>query len=277
MEFLFFKLQGKTLTDDRCSVDLKSVGWRDDSNSPSPSASDSGSMLSSSNSSIIGDDMSSPRNIISASLVTTIILNSNTYAQNGHKKLNRSQSEPRGRSKHSNSGGLSSSRYKTELCHPFEENGVCKYGEKCQFAHGFHELRDLARHPKYKTELCRTFHAEGYCPYGARCHFIHEERSLAKGKPSSLCLFSPAAAALGCHGGSGPILSASSVKDLSMSPNSLSSLSPASSTNAFSFAAGPIYSPPPSPIEARLPIFNEISAPTPLFPVGRQFGGGLTA
>lgn len=168
-------------------------------------------------------------------------------------------------------------RYKTELCHPFEENGVCKYGEKCQFAHGFHELRDLARHPKYKTELCRTFHAEGYCPYGARCHFIHEERSLAKGKPSSLCLFSPAAAALGCHGGSGPILSASSVKDLSMSPNSLSSLSPASSTNAFSFAAGPIYSPPPSPIEARLPIFNEISAPTPLFPVGRQFGGGLTA
>nr|1RGO_A Chain A, Butyrate response factor 2 [Homo sapiens] len=66
-----------------------------------------------------------------------------------------------------------STRYKTELCRPFEESGTCKYGEKCQFAHGFHELRSLTRHPKYKTELCRTFHTIGFCPYGPRCHFIH--------------------------------------------------------------------------------------------------------
>lgn len=66
-----------------------------------------------------------------------------------------------------------SSRYKTELCRPFEENGTCKYGDKCQFAHGLHELRQLTRHPKYKTELCRTFHTIGFCPYGPRCHFIH--------------------------------------------------------------------------------------------------------
>ncbi|TRY86291.1 hypothetical protein DNTS_016115 [Danionella cerebrum] len=73
---------------------------------------------------------------------------------------------------------VNSSRYKTELCRPFEENGTCKYGDKCQFAHGLHELRSLNRHPKYKTELCRTFHSIGYCPYGPRCHFIHnaEER-----------------------------------------------------------------------------------------------------
>ncbi|XP_051952431.1 mRNA decay activator protein ZFP36L1-like [Xyrauchen texanus] len=73
---------------------------------------------------------------------------------------------------------VNSSRYKTELCRPFEENGTCKYGDKCQFAHGMHELRSLSRHPKYKTELCRTFHSIGYCPYGLRCHFIHnaEER-----------------------------------------------------------------------------------------------------
>jgi len=68
-----------------------------------------------------------------------------------------------------------SSRYKTELCRPFEENGHCKYGDKCQFAHGGHELRSLSRHPKYKTELCRTFHTIGFCPYGPRCHFIHNE------------------------------------------------------------------------------------------------------
>ncbi|XP_048841444.1 mRNA decay activator protein ZFP36L1-like [Brienomyrus brachyistius] len=73
---------------------------------------------------------------------------------------------------------VNSSRYKTELCRPFEENGSCKYGDKCQFAHGIRELRSLSRHPKYKTELCRTFHTIGFCPYGPRCHFIHnaEER-----------------------------------------------------------------------------------------------------
>lgn len=69
--------------------------------------------------------------------------------------------------------GSNSSRYKTELCRPFEENGFCKYGDKCQFAHGSVELRTLNRHPKYKTELCRTFHTIGFCPYGPRCHFIH--------------------------------------------------------------------------------------------------------
>ncbi|XP_060103479.1 mRNA decay activator protein ZFP36L2 [Heteronotia binoei] len=74
-----------------------------------------------------------------------------------------------------NGGGvpINSTRYKTELCRPFEESGACKYGEKCQFAHGYHELRSLTRHPKYKTELCRTFHTIGFCPYGPRCHFIH--------------------------------------------------------------------------------------------------------
>lgn len=70
---------------------------------------------------------------------------------------------------------VNASRYKTEMCRPFEENGHCKYGDKCQFAHGIHELRGLSRHPKYKTELCRTFHTIGFCPYGPRCHFIHNE------------------------------------------------------------------------------------------------------
>ncbi|XP_036392626.1 mRNA decay activator protein ZFP36L1 [Megalops cyprinoides] len=66
-----------------------------------------------------------------------------------------------------------STRYKTELCRTYEESGTCKYGAKCQFAHGLEELRGLSRHPKYKTEPCRTFHTIGFCPYGARCHFIH--------------------------------------------------------------------------------------------------------
>lgn len=72
-----------------------------------------------------------------------------------------------------------SPRYKTELCRPFQENSFCRYGDKCQFAHGLAELRSLSRHPKYKTEPCRTYHSTGFCPYGSRCHFIHnpeEER-----------------------------------------------------------------------------------------------------
>ncbi|XP_063040665.1 mRNA decay activator protein ZFP36L1a [Engraulis encrasicolus] len=93
-------------------------------------------------------------------------------------------------------GQVNSSRYKTELCRPFEENGACKYGDKCQFAHGAHELRSLSRHPKYKTELCRTFHTIGFCPYGPRCHFIHnaEERR----GPSASAPISPLSA---CNGG----------------------------------------------------------------------------
>lgn len=68
---------------------------------------------------------------------------------------------------------VNTSRYKTEMCRPFQENGSCKYGDKCQFAHGFGELRTVTRHPKYKTDLCKTYHSSGFCPYGPRCHFVH--------------------------------------------------------------------------------------------------------
>ncbi|CAK6970390.1 mRNA decay activator protein ZFP36L1 [Scomber scombrus] len=86
----------------------------------------------------------------------------------------------------------SSSRYKTELCRSFTENGLCKYGGKCQFAHGHDELRDLSRHPKYKTEPCRTFHTIGFCPYGIRCHFVHNneeemKHSLSRSSSTSSC------------------------------------------------------------------------------------------
>lgn len=77
------------------------------------------------------------------------------------------------------------SRYKTELCRPFEESGKCKYGDKCQFAHGKHELRHMVRHPKYKTELCRTYHSSGICPYGPRCHFIHNQEDSIVGVQKS--------------------------------------------------------------------------------------------
>ncbi|XP_026858385.2 LOW QUALITY PROTEIN: mRNA decay activator protein ZFP36L2-like [Electrophorus electricus] len=106
-----------------------------------------------------------------ASTVTAIMNKENRFRDRAY-----SESCERGQQKPSSQ--INSTRYKTELCRPFEENGACKYGEKCQFAHGYHELRSLSRHPKYKTEPCRTFHTIGFCPYGPRCHFIHnaEER-----------------------------------------------------------------------------------------------------
>ena len=38
--------------------------------------------------------------------------------------------------------------YKTELCRSWEEKGSCRYGPKCQFAHGEEEIRKVQRHPK---------------------------------------------------------------------------------------------------------------------------------
>jgi len=63
--------------------------------------------------------------------------------------------------------------YKTELCRSFSERGVCRYGNKCQFAHGSHEQRSILRHPKYKTEVCKTWRISGNCRYGNRCRFVH--------------------------------------------------------------------------------------------------------
>lgn len=114
---------------------------------------------------------------------SAVITLDNQTGLNEHKKLDRSYSEPCDRTSLNNNTNLNnqpkqavnSSRYKTELCRPFEESGHCKYADKCQFAHGIHELKQLQRHPKYKTELCRTFHSKGFCPYGPRCNFIHNE------------------------------------------------------------------------------------------------------
>lgn len=118
------------------------------------------------------------------SQVSVITVDNQALVQE-HRKLDRSYSEPCDKTSNNantsdinlnqKNNAVNSSRYKTELCRPFEESGHCKYADKCQFAHGAHELRNLSRHPKYKTELCRTFHSKGFCPYGPRCNFIHNE------------------------------------------------------------------------------------------------------
>lgn len=179
-----------------------------------------------------------------------------------HRRLERTTSEPA-------PPPPATSRYKTELCRPFEEAGVCKYGDKCQFAHGYRELRNLQRHPKYKTELCRTFHSVGFCPYGPRCHFVHAEEARRREPPSpggSLASLS--------SGGS----MASYMSDGSRSPRSPHSpLTPLTPQSPLAPHSPPALSPPalsppaqtafafrrtnsPDPEDERLPIFSRISS-----------------
>eukprot|EP00347_Sterkiella_histriomuscorum_P009346 403341566 len=69
-------------------------------------------------------------------------------------------------------------KYKTEMCKNWIEIGVCRYGNKCQFAHGNRELNEKLQptNAKYKSKICTTFQERLFCPYGKRCLFKHEDR-----------------------------------------------------------------------------------------------------
>ncbi|XP_073946197.1 uncharacterized protein isoform X2 [Choristoneura fumiferana] len=165
----------------------------------------------------------------------------------GHRRLERTTSEPA-------PPPPATSRYKTELCRPFEEAGVCKYGDKCQFAHGMRELRNLQRHPKYKTELCRTFHSVGFCPYGPRCHFVHNAEEARRREPTSPG-GSLASLSSGSGGSTGSYMSDGSRSPRSPhSPHSPQSPQSPHSPPAFAFRG----SQSPDPEDERLPVFNRI-------------------
>jgi butyrate response factor 1 len=71
-------------------------------------------------------------------------------------------------------------KYKTEMCKNWIEVGLCRYGNKCQFAHGGKELLGKAppvNNIKYKSKTCSTFNEHLFCPYGQRCLFKHEDRA----------------------------------------------------------------------------------------------------
>ncbi|XP_073405120.1 uncharacterized protein [Dendrobates tinctorius] len=161
------------------------------------------------------------------------------------------------------------SRYKTELCRTFHESGSCKYGAKCQFAHGAGELRGLNRHPKYKTELCRTYHTIGFCPYGSRCHFIHnaEEQRFntnSKGhRPLLLLRHSVSCSGIPSSSSSSSSSSQSLLSaSLASSLTSLSPFSPSPMSPTFNpFASVGSDSLPTSPVPLGLPFFRSVSPP----------------
>ena len=80
-------------------------------------------------------------------------------------------------------------KYKTALCKHFNTPQGCSYGEKCQFAHGNHELRlnttQIAPIIKnqnnilnYKIAKCKNWEKDGTCKYGSLCTFAHGDTEL---------------------------------------------------------------------------------------------------
>eukprot|EP00286_Rhodomonas_abbreviata_P029272 CAMPEP_0181300218 /NCGR_PEP_ID=MMETSP1101-20121128/6771_1 /TAXON_ID=46948 /ORGANISM="Rhodomonas abbreviata, Strain Caron Lab Isolate" /LENGTH=386 /DNA_ID=CAMNT_0023405437 /DNA_START=591 /DNA_END=1751 /DNA_ORIENTATION=+ len=100
---------------------------------------------------------------------------------------------------------------KTRLCTKFHQFGTCPYAEKCNFAHGVHELKqpppglgDMNGHANgigngggigggggfngqlhpasarsnYKTRICLNWQKGGECVYAARCNFAHGAHEL---------------------------------------------------------------------------------------------------
>lgn len=68
------------------------------------------------------------------------------------------------------------------MCKNWIENNECRYGNKCQFAHGKEELCIFRAaiaaktSDKRRTKNCRVFYKEKHCMYGSRCMFRHEHR-----------------------------------------------------------------------------------------------------
>jgi len=79
--------------------------------------------------------------IVSQSLLSMDMTNEQTASGTNSQALNKQ---------------INYSRYKTELCRQFSENGECKYGDKCQFAHGINDLKLLAITVKKATTSTST-------------------------------------------------------------------------------------------------------------------------
>ncbi len=97
---------------------------------------------------------------------------------------------------------MNSIKFKTVLCKHFGQTGTCSYGDKCQFAHGFQELKNsgapntgnsgihtmpdmninkqkTAPNPSnFKIVKCKNWETSGTCKYGSVCTFAHGDNEL---------------------------------------------------------------------------------------------------
>merc|ERR1712216_528721 len=106
--------------------------------------------------------------------------------------------------------------FKTVMCKNYPN---CKYGDRCNFAHGPDELRKLDetilnavarpkspdsdtssttasdRHSEagsstggaanFKTRMCKNYEKNGFCKFGDRCNFAHGRDELRRGERSA--------------------------------------------------------------------------------------------
>jgi hypothetical protein len=92
---------------------------------------------------------------------------------------------------------MNSNKFKTVLCKHFGQNGTCSYGDKCQFAHGFQELKNpnmslgnmvipdtttkvktVPNPNNFKIVKCKNWETSGTCSYGSVCTFAHGDNEI---------------------------------------------------------------------------------------------------
>ncbi len=117
-------------------------------------------------------------------------------------------------------------KFKTVLCKHFSQTGTCSYGDKCQFAHGYLELKNssLQQNPmqqstnqmiipgfpytqqqqpqqqqevkqksipnpaNFKIVKCKNWETVGSCKYGSVCTFAHGDNELRTKSDNNLQL-----------------------------------------------------------------------------------------
>ena len=92
--------------------------------------------------------------------------------------------------------------YKTALCEAYMKGHYCQFADRCQYAHGKHELREKPKtkpedlteeakqkllkknqqRPDYKTKMCVNIQKEGRCEFGDICNFAHSAEELRASK-----------------------------------------------------------------------------------------------
>ena len=98
---------------------------------------------------------------------------------------------------------MNNGKFKTVLCKHFGQTGACSYGDKCQFAHGFQELKqnnnsapgliepmvkNVPNPSNFKIVKCKNWETTNSCKYGSVCTFAHGDNEIRTKSDNNLLL-----------------------------------------------------------------------------------------